>query len=610
MTERNVSYVDVAVIGGGFAGLSTAACLKTYGVKDMVVLEKGKCVGTLWTGGLDTLSMHTPWHGLPNDNNMAVADFPIFKTKGEVCKYLSNYADMYDLKPHIQNSTTVSKLVSIPGDKDGIGGYEWSIETSGGRIRAKNVVVATGLYTTPSIPSEGTNISEYSGTSLHSWNLRNGRDLLDKRVLIVGSGNSAAEAAVESYFGGAASVDILAGSPRHYISKGSMETYYRLLMMYYRAGHFLGLLGPGEHSFDDLLYHMYFGEYCDKFNSKQWCDNQIFEDRFQMLMSTDLSSYGLPVCAPLVFGESAYSRFHVLDGKRKGRRSLPAVSGEAARIEPKEEELGFIDLVKGDKINVLNGNIVGYKGQEVTIDCLLNPAGAKGTTAGTTEAMRQAVSKPYDVVVHASGFTHDLSSWIVDYNKFVRPAGQLDKDLAQARVAYVAARSKSNGLIGKISESGSDAENANKSKSVSVKVPELPCRSNYPLGSPGSRQQYPWVGQHSRSVVQPNLFFVGFDNRKATLSLGYQGWDCGLSITKDLGKFDPSVVPVGSDAAVHSSRHYGQSSHPAFPRVGAESGDFDNTRMKAISRAAFVVSSFGTVALSVVLLRRYRKKTV
>jgi indole-3-pyruvate monooxygenase len=53
--------VDVIVIGAGFCGLSAAAALKAYNVKDFIVLEGGKSCGDFWDRGHDQLQMHTPW---------------------------------------------------------------------------------------------------------------------------------------------------------------------------------------------------------------------------------------------------------------------------------------------------------------------------------------------------------------------------------------------------------------------------------------------------------------------------------------------------------------------------------------------------------------------
>lgn len=72
-------------------------------------------------------------------------------------------------------------------------------------------------------------------------------------------------------------------------------------------------------------------------------------------------------------------------------------------------------------------------------------------------------------------------------------------------------------------------------------------RSKYPL-----RQRVPTVvpteaggSTCSRSRLEPSLYFVGFDHRVATTTLGHQGWDTGIAICKDLRRYDARHVPIG-----------------------------------------------------------------
>ena len=47
--EKVESHIyDVIVIGAGFCGIACGAGLKTYGISNFIILEKGDCVGYFW----------------------------------------------------------------------------------------------------------------------------------------------------------------------------------------------------------------------------------------------------------------------------------------------------------------------------------------------------------------------------------------------------------------------------------------------------------------------------------------------------------------------------------------------------------------------------------
>lgn len=427
------TYCEVVIVGGGFSGLATAASLKTYNVNNFILLEKGRNVGNLWTGGLDSLCMHTPWHGNPYDNNMAFEKYPIFKTKKDVTDYLTDYKNLYNLNEHILSETAAeditfdasafnkesSSMFSLAGSNDSNNekqSFQWTVKTNTGKIiHAKHVVISTGMYTSPSIPyldNDKYQNGLYKGIQKHSWNIKNGKEFKGKNVLIVGSGNSAAEVAVECYLSGAETIDMLAGSPRYYIPKENMKKYYTLLMLYYKLRNKLSKLMDANHidtAFDDLIYSMTYEN--GRYNSKEWCDAQLYEDRFQMLMSKDLSGYGLPLCKPLQFGESAYERFHVLDITRKGLRAASAEeqAASSANDEGKgnedtevEVEASWIELVKQSKVNIISGCIDSFYEDGVIIDRLLNNTVNDSSDVGKKGVLKQRIKRPYDAIIYAT----------------------------------------------------------------------------------------------------------------------------------------------------------------------------------------------------------------
>lgn len=188
-----------------------------------------------------------------------------------------------------------------------------------------------------------------------------------------------------------------------------------------------------------------------------------------------------------------------------------------------------------------------------------------------------------------------------DYNAYTRPLDQLNQDLKQAREDYIACRAKI-ATRKKVTEQANEEDNS-KNNNELIKYPTINNRSSY---NSKTDQKYPWIRNDgsSSSAIQSNIHFIGFEKRKPSLSLGYQGWECGMNICKKLGQFDPKVVPVGwtRSPEEYSNRKY-SNAILKNANTNVEKPDY-----KDISRMVFVASTMGTVALSFVLYRKIKLK--
>lgn len=210
--------LDVAIVGAGFSGVATAAALKRYGVRDIRLLETGSNYGSFWTHTYDRLSLHSPWHGLPDDDGL-VDRYPVFKTRLEVIDYLERYAANHDLLSQTAFEEHVDAVMQVDAGLS----HPWQLDTAKRRYRARQVVVATGYCRRPIIPSLPGQ-TDYRGRVLHSASYRNGQPFRNQRVLIVGSGNSAFEIALDLVEAEAASVTLLVHGPRWVIPMDAYES--------------------------------------------------------------------------------------------------------------------------------------------------------------------------------------------------------------------------------------------------------------------------------------------------------------------------------------------------------------------------------------------------
>ncbi len=216
---------DALVIGGGFGGLATAAALRRYGVPRVGLLEAGERYGTFWETNYDRISLHTAWHGMPDDGGDEDR-YAMFKTRSELLDYFARYAERHELPALTRFGANVSAIERRDAAPP------WLVRSGAGDFQARFVVVCTGYCRRPTVP-EIPHQSRYSGEVLHSKVYRNAEPFRGKRVLVVGSGNSGAEISTDLVESGAGSVAMLVYGPRYYLP---IERFAELLVQAREAG--------------------------------------------------------------------------------------------------------------------------------------------------------------------------------------------------------------------------------------------------------------------------------------------------------------------------------------------------------------------------------------
>lgn len=176
---------DVVVIGGGQAGLSMGYYLKQTPLS-FIILDNHAFVGEVWRKRYESLVLFTPrsYSSLPG--LVLEGDPTGFPTKDEIANYLELYAQTFELPIHFNcHVQKVQKENNI-----------FTISTNNTVTKAKNVVIATGPFHTPNIPSLAKELPKHV-VQLHSSEYKHPAQLNDGSVLVVGGGNSGAQIAVE-----------------------------------------------------------------------------------------------------------------------------------------------------------------------------------------------------------------------------------------------------------------------------------------------------------------------------------------------------------------------------------------------------------------------------
>lgn len=177
--------VETVIIGGGQAGLKVGYFLAKQG-RPFAILDANERVGDSWRQRWDSLRLFTPtrFNSLPG---MKIAARPYsFITKDEMADYLESYAARFGLP--VRNRVRVERVTKENG--------RFTIETATGRIEADNLVVATGAYRSPTVPTIASQLDP-GIAQMHSSEYRNPSQLKRGAVLVVGAANSGAEIAWE-----------------------------------------------------------------------------------------------------------------------------------------------------------------------------------------------------------------------------------------------------------------------------------------------------------------------------------------------------------------------------------------------------------------------------
>lgn len=200
----------VIVVGAGPAGLATAAQLRRAHLP-AVVLEQADAIGASWRGRYDRLRLNTArWFStLPGGSYPRGTS--VFPSRDEVVAHLDDYARRHALD--VRLGVAVQRL-----DRDG---ERWRVETSGGVLHARNVVIAGGYAHRPFVPA-WPGRERFRGAFLHAADYRSPAGYRGRDVLVVGPGSSGAEIAHDLAEGGAGRARLAVRTPPNIILRSPL----------------------------------------------------------------------------------------------------------------------------------------------------------------------------------------------------------------------------------------------------------------------------------------------------------------------------------------------------------------------------------------------------
>lgn len=170
--------LDVAIVGGGLAGVVALAYARAAGLS-AIVLERAGRVGGLW-------------RDLPawQDIQISAADWALGAlplhgvTQPHILTNIEAWVDHFALADGIRLNAPVQSAVEVDAG--------WALTTPQGVVHARHLVAATGAHNTPVIPpvARASN-APHNVREFHSSALRDPSVLAGQDVLVVGGGASA-----------------------------------------------------------------------------------------------------------------------------------------------------------------------------------------------------------------------------------------------------------------------------------------------------------------------------------------------------------------------------------------------------------------------------------
>lgn len=197
-TEAQGEAKAACIVGAGSSGIVAVKALRDAGV-DFDCFEKTSVIGGNWAFGSPWSAAYRTLHINSYRKDMEYADFPMpagtadFPHHEQVGAYFNQYVDHFGLRPFITFNTGVEHAVPRPR-----GG--WVVTLSSGEERAyRFLIVASGHHNEPRLP-EPPFPGVFDGVEMHAHHYRDISQLKDKKVVVVGMGNSAMDIAVESSY--------------------------------------------------------------------------------------------------------------------------------------------------------------------------------------------------------------------------------------------------------------------------------------------------------------------------------------------------------------------------------------------------------------------------
>jgi cation diffusion facilitator CzcD-associated flavoprotein CzcO len=179
--------MDTLIIGAGPAGLAVAGRLRQLDIP-FEVIEQTEKIAWSWHNHYDRLCLHTVKQLSHLPHLPFPEEYPLYVPREDLAKYYEDYAKYFNIRPHFgEKAVHVERLEN----------NKWKVTTQNDNVfEVSQVVVATGINRVPFCPT-WKGMDNFQGDIVHSRHYKNPKPFLDKKVLLIGMGNTGAELALD-----------------------------------------------------------------------------------------------------------------------------------------------------------------------------------------------------------------------------------------------------------------------------------------------------------------------------------------------------------------------------------------------------------------------------
>ncbi|HTN73994.1 MAG TPA: NAD(P)-binding domain-containing protein [Pirellulaceae bacterium] len=322
----NADYLHkYCIIGAGPSGLTAAKNFAARGIA-FDCLERASDLGGVWNFNQPSGGVYESTHLISSKRLTEFTDFPMpkeyppYPSHRQALDYLRAYARHFNIESQIQFQTTVQHVAPA--------GEHWEVTVAGEAIprRYRGVVVANGHHRHP-LPHAFP--GSFAGEIMHSHDYKTPEILRNKRVLVIGGGNSGCDIAVEAAQHAAATylslrrgyhflpkflhgrpIDLAAENMHRWHWPRWLQRWVSSIMVKIALGRpeRYGLPKPDHRLFEthpivnsQLLYYVGHGRIQVKTNVERLCDNRVqFRDGSELPIDLIVLAIGYQISFPFL----------------------------------------------------------------------------------------------------------------------------------------------------------------------------------------------------------------------------------------------------------------------------------------------------------------------